>query len=72
MLIQIQQISYKKMHFKILSGKLLPFCLCLNVLIAVVVKKIDSLVQVWIMNVQKYFIVLMQYILVFIFIIKLN
>ena len=31
-LIGIQTFSFKKMHWKMLSVKWLPFCLCLNVL----------------------------------------
>ena len=31
-LIEIQTFSFKKMHLKMLSGKLRPFCLDLNVL----------------------------------------
>ena len=34
-LIEIHQFLLKKMHLKMLSGKQRPFCLCLNVLMAV-------------------------------------
>ena len=36
MLIEIHTFSFKKMHFKMSSGKCRPFCLCLNVLTFVV------------------------------------